>query len=203
MALINCLECGQKISDKAKNCPKCGWKVVTDSSVDFYGNKIESKETVNNQVKENKKTSQQKNYSYKSKSSKTYGSIKSGLIKAYKLRQQDDGWGYAFAHMIPFVGLFYAFSRRTITVFGYVFIERIISSLLFGEAAIICWFIFTPFLAKLAINNAREFAKKRLRENGISESDTSPEFSKNKFCKNCGAAMNMNDIFCRSCGFKN
>ena len=43
MALINCLECGQKISDKAKNCPKCGWKVITENSVDFYGNKIESK----------------------------------------------------------------------------------------------------------------------------------------------------------------
>ena len=39
MALRNCLECGQKISDKAKNCPKCGWKVITENSVDFYGNK--------------------------------------------------------------------------------------------------------------------------------------------------------------------
>ena len=47
MALINCLECGQRISDKAKNCPKCGWRVVVESSVDFYGNKIESKETFN------------------------------------------------------------------------------------------------------------------------------------------------------------
>ena len=82
MALINCLECGQRISDKAKNCPKCGWRVVVESSVDFYGNKIESKETVNNPEKESKKTSQQKTFSYKSKSSKTYGSIKPGLIKA-------------------------------------------------------------------------------------------------------------------------
>ena len=63
MALINCLECGQKISDKAKNCPKCGWKVVAENTVDFYGNKIELKENVNNTVKEDKKPSQQKTYS--------------------------------------------------------------------------------------------------------------------------------------------
>ena len=24
MAIINCNECGNEISDKAKNCPKCG-----------------------------------------------------------------------------------------------------------------------------------------------------------------------------------
>ena len=32
------------------------------------------------------------------------------LSKAFQLRQQDIGWGYAFAHLIPFVGIFYAFS---------------------------------------------------------------------------------------------
>lgn len=26
MALIKCLECGQKISDAAKSCPHCGYK---------------------------------------------------------------------------------------------------------------------------------------------------------------------------------
>ena len=24
MAIINCKECGQEVSDKAENCPKCG-----------------------------------------------------------------------------------------------------------------------------------------------------------------------------------
>ena len=203
MALINCLGCGQKISDKAKNCPKCGWKVVTDSSVDFYGNKIESKETVNNQVKENKKTSQQKNYSYKSKSSKTYGSIKPGLIKAYKLRQQDDGWGYAFAHMIPLVWIYYAISRKTITPFLYALPQWILSSIIFGNYYIIAWLILTPIISKFAINNAREYAKQKLKEKGISGDNSSNDFIGQKFCKNCGAAMNMNDIFCRSCGHKN
>lgn len=31
MALIKCPECGKEISDKAKQCPKCGWKIDLDS----------------------------------------------------------------------------------------------------------------------------------------------------------------------------
>lgn len=30
MALVKCLECGKEISDKAKACPQCGWKVNVD-----------------------------------------------------------------------------------------------------------------------------------------------------------------------------
>ena len=194
MALISCLECGQKISDKAKNCPNCGWKVLTDSSVDFYGNKIESKKTVNNPVKKN-------NYSYENKSSKISGSIKPGLIKAYKLRQQDDGWGYAFAHIIPLVWIYYAISRKTITPFVYCFILSFICGIIFGEAWAICY-LFIPFATKLAIRNAREYAKQKLKEKGISGDNSSNDFTGQKFCKNCGAAMNMNDMFCRSCGHK-
>lgn len=203
MALINCLECGQKISDKAKNCPKCGWRVVAENSVDFYGNKIELKENVNDSVKEIKKTSPQKTYSYKSKSSKTYKSIKPGLVEAYKQRQKDNGWGYAVAHLIPLVGIYYAISRKTITPLAYDFIPRFILILLFGDNGLTISILFTPFVVKFGINNAREFAKKKLRENDISDIGSSPDFSKNKFCRNCGAAMNMNDIFCRSCGQKN
>ena len=202
MALINCLECGQRISDKAKNCPKCGWRVVVESSVDFYGNKIESKETVNNPEKESKKTSQQKTFSYKSKSSKTYGSIKPGLIKAYKLRQQDDGWGFAVAHIIPLVWIYYAFSRKTITPFVYASILSFIFAIIFGEAWGI-YILFVPFTSKFAIRNAREFAKQKLKENGISGDYISNDVTTQKFCKKCGAAMNMNDIFCRSSRKKN
>ena len=64
-------------------------------------------------------------------------------------------------------------------------------------------FLFVPFITKFAIRNAREFAKQKLKENGISGDDSSNALITQKFCKNCGAAMNMNDIFCRSCGFKN
>ena len=196
MALISCLECGQKISDKAKNCPNCGWKVVTDSSVDFYGNKIKSKNTVNNPVKK-------KNYSYENKSTKISGSIKPGLIKAYKLRQQDDGWGYAFAHMIPLVWIHYAITRRTITPFGYCSIIGLFCGFAFGEAGVPISFLLTPLASKAAIGNAREYAKQKLKENGISGNDSSNDFISQKFCKNCGASMNTNDIFCRSCGHKN
>ena len=34
-------------------------------------------------------------------------------------RQKDTGWGYAFAHWIPFVWIYYAITRRTITPFLY------------------------------------------------------------------------------------
>ena len=201
MALINCLECGQRISDKAKNCPKCGWRVVVESSVDFYGNEIESKETVNNPVKN---TSQKKkNTSYKNKSSKTSGSIKPGLIKAYKLRQKDDGWGFAVAHIIPLVWIYYAFSRKTITPFVYASILSFIFAIILGENLWQIYILFVPFTSKFAIRNAREFAKQKLKENGISGDYSSNDVITQKFCKNCGAAMNMNDIFCRSCGHKN
>ena len=32
-------------------------------------------------------------------------------------RQKDIGWGYALAHWVPFVFLYYAITRRTITPF--------------------------------------------------------------------------------------
>ncbi len=41
--------------------------------------------------------------------------------RAYELRQKDTGWGRAIAHFIPFYGLYYAISRRTITPFFYAF----------------------------------------------------------------------------------
>ena len=173
MALINCLECGQKISDKAKNCPNCGWKVVKDSSVDFYGNKIKSKNTVNNPVKK-------KNYSYENKSTKVSGSIGPGLIRAYKLRQQDNGWGYAFAHLIPIVPIYYAITRRTITpylIFFSVSFVSIVFTLMISAALgevvpnnslTISRRLFmiasTPFITKFGINKARKYAKLRLEK---------------------------------------
>ena len=202
MALINCLECGQRISDKAKNCPKCGWRVVVESSVDFYGNKLELKEKVNNPVKKKNTSQKNKNTSYKNKSVKTSGSIKPSLIKAYQLRQKDNGWGYAISHIIPFIWIYYAFTRKTLTPFGANILVSGICGFLPGEAWVI-QFLFIPLATKAAINQAREFGKQKLKENGISDSETFPDLSKNKFCKQCGAAMDVNDIYCRSCGFKN
>ena len=51
---------------------------------------------------------------------------------AFELRQQDTGWGHAFAHLIPFYGLFYACQRRTITPFAYAFFGRLASAFMLG-----------------------------------------------------------------------
>ncbi len=41
--------------------------------------------------------------------------------RAYELRQKDTGWGRVIAHFIPYYGLYYAISRRTITPLFYAF----------------------------------------------------------------------------------
>ena len=100
----------------------------------------------------------------------------SNLIKAFQLRQQDIGWGYALAHIIPFVGIFYAFSRKTITP---LFIGTgvnlsirflvVILMLASGEEEANFFlryltFVTTPVAAKVGITKARTYAKKRLDE---------------------------------------
>ena len=98
------------------------------------------------------------------------------LIEAFKRRQKDLGWGYAFAHLIPFVSLFYAFSRRTITPIiiavavnasmgfcvGFLFyleddetLTNIVTTLSL---------ITTPLSVKYGISKARNYANKRLDE---------------------------------------
>ena len=42
-------------------------------------------------------------------------------IEGWSNRQKDTGWGYAFAHFLPFVWIYYAITRRTITPFCYQF----------------------------------------------------------------------------------
>ena len=108
----------------------------------------------------------------------------------------------AFAFTIPIVWIYYAFSRKTITPFVYSSILSFIFAIIFGEAWAI-YILFVPFVCKFAIRNAREYAKQKLKENGILGDDSINDSITQKFCTNCGAAMNMNDIFCRSCGYKN
>jgi len=40
-------------------------------------------------------------------------------IEGLSNRQKDTGWGYACAHLIPLVWIYYAITRRTITPFLY------------------------------------------------------------------------------------
>ena len=109
------------------------------------------------------------------------------LIYAWRLRQRDIGWGYALAHLIPFVGLFYAFSRRTVTpilyqvasglVFAFMItvsiatFQDIDSTITFVN---ILSFISTPILSKLGIDNARKYAYSKLQnleENSSSDTE--------------------------------
>jgi hypothetical protein len=41
------------------------------------------------------------------------------LVDVWRKRQKDTGWGYAVAHMIPGVSIYYAFTRRTMTPYLY------------------------------------------------------------------------------------
>ncbi len=98
------------------------------------------------------------------------------LIDAFKRRQKDKSWGYAFAHLIPFVSIFYAFSRRTITPiliaiavnfsmgFCVGFLFYLEDDETITNIVTILSFITTPLAVKYGISKARNYAKKRLDE---------------------------------------
>ena len=51
---------------------------------------------------------------------------------AFELRQQDTGWGRAFAHLIPFYAFIYACQRRTITPWVFAFGGNIATAFTLG-----------------------------------------------------------------------
>ena len=95
-------------------------------------------------------------------------------------RQQDTGWGWAAAHLLPFAGLIYAYQRRTITpllhVVGGSFLIAFAVGFYSGlkdfnmsEEALdttstLASLVATPFLAKAGIDKARKFAAAKLEE---------------------------------------
>ena len=106
---------------------------------------------------------------------------------AFRRRLKDTGWGYALAsYLIPFIGIYYAISRRTITPFLYVLIGEIIFYIvlfLLGNIATaisqglglfifglgyISSFALGIYLVKLGINQSRLYAKSKLKEIGNS-----------------------------------
>ena len=118
--------------------------------------------------------------------------LKPSLIYAFRRRQRDIGWGYALAHLIPFVGLFYAFSRRTVTPIlyqlasGFVFAFIIVASTFNSQVnnSIISFvnilsLISTPILSKLGIDNARKYAYYKLQN----LEENSPSDTENKTLK--------------------
>ena len=96
-------------------------------------------------------------------------------------RQKDTGWGYAFAHLIPFVWIYYAITRRTITPFLYQLGGAFIIGFSIGAVSVIVnpnveddtveglgalgGLVATPFLTKKGIDQARKFGKKQLENN--------------------------------------
>ena len=105
----------------------------------------------------------------------------SGLIRAFKRRQRDTSWGYAFACVIiPFVGIHYSISRRTITPFLNVVLGSLILGFSIGIVAAVAdpdmdedalgglgtfaGLISGPFLCKKGIDDARKYAKNRLEK---------------------------------------
>ena len=155
-----CYECGSEINPNQKFCTNCG------SAIKFSTEENTSEKTFTQrrEIKETTKIS----------------SADTGLIKAFRLRQNDTGWGRALANLIPFYGIFYAFSRKTITPFGmYMFVSflSIIASVMMAtssgydvpnqsqrELRRIIMIIATPFIIKFGINQSREYAKRRLDE---------------------------------------
>lgn len=104
------------------------------------------------------------------------------LADAFQQRQKDTAWGYALAHDLPFVGLYYAFTRRTITPLlwstAYSFAAAFAVGIIAGVATmdsgkepnepgleglgLLAGLIASPFGAKHGINQAREYARRRL-----------------------------------------
>lgn len=97
--------------------------------------------------------------------------------RAFRMRLRDNGWGHAFAHLIPFYFIYYGVSRRTITPLAWQIIGSSVIGFIMGifmglagasdssieAAGLLLGFVITPVLAKQGIDSARIYAKTRLR----------------------------------------
>ena len=98
--------------------------------------------------------------------------------QAFQARQLDTGWGYAFAHYVPFVPIYYGLTRRTLTPMAVYLAGCLLAGFVYGMAnpnaseeqseAASNWFVFgsLPVLIKLGQEKARKHAAKKL---GIEE----------------------------------
>tara|TARA_Y100001970_G_scaffold291386_1_gene428346 strand:- start:6025 stop:6348 length:324 start_codon:yes stop_codon:yes gene_type:complete len=96
-------------------------------------------------------------------------------IEGFQNRQKDTGWGYAIAHVIPFVGIYYALTRRTITPLLYVCLGNLTIGFIYGmiigilnpnydekkleDSATLIGLVSAPILAKKGIEKARNHLK--------------------------------------------
>ena len=102
-------------------------------------------------------------------------------LEGFQNRQKDVGWGYAIAHIVPFVGLYYAITRRTITPLLFVFLGNLAIGFTYGVIVAIInpnydekklensgkliGLVTTPILAKKGIEKARKFGKEKIDSN--------------------------------------
>ncbi len=102
-------------------------------------------------------------------------------LEGFQNRQKDIGWGYAIAHIVPFVGIYYAITRRTITPllftvlgnfaigFTYGFIFAIINPNYnekeLENSATLIGLVTAPLLAKQGIEKARKYGKEKIDSN--------------------------------------
>ena len=102
-------------------------------------------------------------------------------LEGFKNRQKDVGWGYAIAHLVPFVGLYYAITRRTITPLLFAFLGNLTIGFTYGfiiaiinpnydekkveNSATLMGLVTTPILAKKGIEKARKYGKEKIDSN--------------------------------------
>ena len=102
-------------------------------------------------------------------------------LEGFQNRLKDIGWGYAVAHIVPFVGLYYAITRRTITPLLFTFFGNFVIGFTYGfivaiinpnydekkleNSATLIGLVTSPILAKKGIDKAREYGKEKIDSN--------------------------------------
>ena len=102
-------------------------------------------------------------------------------LEWYQNRQKDVGMGYAIAHIIPFVWLYYAITRRTITPLMFTFLGNIAIGFTYGfivaiinpdydenkleNSSTLIGLVTAPILAKKGIEKARKYGKEKIDSN--------------------------------------
>ena len=104
--------------------------------------------------------------------------LSTAQIEAFELRQQDTGWGRAFAHLVPSYGLVYACQRRTITPWVLAFGGNFVTAFTLGFVVALAnpqvtekqleglgtlSLLAMPAWVKLGINSARKQGANKLR----------------------------------------
>ena len=102
-------------------------------------------------------------------------------LEGFQNRQKDVGWGDEIAHIIPFVGIYYAITRRTITPLLFAFLGNFAIGFTYGiivaiinpnydekkleNSATLIGLFTAPILAKKGIEKARKYGKEKIDSN--------------------------------------